>query len=148
MRFLSAASGKSVWRGLDYHHAGRVKSVRQTGPSEYEGEVWGGAPEPYHVRIDVDHPRRSVCDCPHAKDRLVVCKHKVALFFAAFPDAEGEFLREVEEEEREYEAEMERWKAERRRRIEAYVKGLSASEARAQLVEALIDIEDMARSQW
>ena len=112
MRFLSAASGKSVWRGLDYHHAGRVKSVRQTGPSEYEGEVWGGAPEPYHVRIDVDHPRRSVCDCPHAKDRLVVCKHKVALFFAAFPDAEGEFLREVEEEEREYEAEMERWKAE------------------------------------
>lgn len=57
-------------------------------------------------------------------------------------------LKEVEEEERQYEQEMERWYDDQRRRITSYVNGLSAKEARSQLIEMLIDQENERSSHW
>lgn len=83
-----------------------------------------------------------------AEDRMVVCKHKVALFFAAFPDAVDEFHQEVEESERKYEEQMREREEDRRQRIADYVESLSEKETRDLLVDTLIENEDLYRNHW
>ena len=70
---------------------------------EYEGEVTGSESAPYRVRINIVHPRKLSCNCPHANGRQIVCKHKVALYFTAFPKEAGAYLAEVAAYEREQE---------------------------------------------
>mgnify|MGYP002644725577 CR=1 FL=1 len=41
----------------------------------------------YVVHIDKMHPRKSKCNCPFADGRRVVCKHMIALYFTAEPQA-------------------------------------------------------------
>lgn len=41
----------------------------------------------YVVHIDKKHPRKSKCNCPFADGRRVVCKHMIALYFTAEPQA-------------------------------------------------------------
>lgn len=45
----------------------------------------GSAKDPCHTVIDIEHPKRSHCDCPFAKDRQVIHKHMVALCFTVLP---------------------------------------------------------------
>ena len=89
MCILSVVSGNSMWRGLDYFRNGRVISCIQTGETEFCGRVRGS--KNYEVKIDYSHPLRSVCDCPQANGKRRVCKHMVALYFAAFP-AQAELI--------------------------------------------------------
>ncbi|NMB97839.1 MAG: hypothetical protein GYA02_14710 [Clostridiaceae bacterium] len=35
--------------------------------------------------INIVHPRKSKCNCPHADGRRVICKHMIALYFTVFP---------------------------------------------------------------
>ena len=84
---INLASAKSAWRGLNIYKEGKVLTCKDEGDGWFSGTVQGTAEQPYSVRISLNHPRKSTCDCPHAKDRLVVCKHKVALFFKAVPNA-------------------------------------------------------------
>ena len=51
------------------------------------------------MTIDLEHPRSSTCTCPHAEGRKVICKHKVALYFAAFPEEYQKVHKEVLEQE-------------------------------------------------
>ena len=63
----------------------------------------------YITTIDLAHPRRSNCNCPHASDRRIICKHMVALFFTAYPDEAEQFHRDAmsaEEELEQYQAEV------------------------------------------
>lgn len=138
MSILSAASDASVWRGYEYYEKKKVLSWKQTGEHEYEGEVAGSGKKPYHVMIDTEHPRRSTCDCPLAKGKRIVCKHKVALFFTVFPKEADDYIAEIEEYERE-EEERER---ELYERIEKYVMSLSIEELRTALINALIEEEE------
>ena len=62
----------------------------------------GSQAESYNVRIDITHPRKSECDCPFANGRKI-CKHMVALAFKALPSIKAEYLKEIEESEREAE---------------------------------------------
>ena len=84
MGLINIASGSSVWRGLDYYNHQRVISYKQVSDSEYESIVLGSNHEKYHVFMDVSHPRKSTCDCPHANVRelfaniLLLC---ILLFF-------------------------------------------------------------------
>ena len=60
----------------------------------------------YDVEINLEHPRSSKCNCPHANGKRIICKHMVALYFTAFPKEAERFYNDTikaqqEEEERQ-----------------------------------------------
>ena len=85
MSVLTSASSSSVSRGYDYYMHGKVKNVKQLNNHEFEGYVDGSLKKPYYVKIDIKHPRKSHCDCPHANGNIT-CKHMTALYFELFPN--------------------------------------------------------------
>lgn len=103
MSIRTIASGASAWRGYEYYTQKKVLSLSQTGENEYIGQVAGSDSIPYQVKINTAHIRQSKCNCPHADGRRVICKHMVALFFAVFPNETEQYIKEVEEYEREEE---------------------------------------------
>ena len=84
MSILNCASSASVYRGYDYYINKHVTDIIKINSSLYEGYVNGNTKNAYYVKIDIEHPRKSYCDCPHATGNTV-CKHMVALYFSAFP---------------------------------------------------------------
>ena len=138
MSIRTLASGASAWRGYEYYTEKKVLSFTQTSEDEYTGQVAGSGPIPYQVKINTAHVRRSKCNCPHANGRRVICKHMVALFFAAFPGEAEQYMEEVEEYEREEEQRMEGHYA----ALRSYVKSLSKKELQEQLFEALAELEE------
>lgn len=109
MSILNSASSRSVYRGYDYYKNGNVISYIQLSDFKYEGEVQGTTKEPYHVMINMKHPKSSSCDCPFANGNTI-CKHMVALFFAVSPEdlkdyedwSENDYEDEYEEDEEGY----------------------------------------------
>lgn len=85
MSILTSASSSSVSRGYDYYKSGKVSNVTQLNDYEFEGYVEGNLKKPYYVKINIEHPRKSYCDCPHANGNIT-CKHMTALYFELFPD--------------------------------------------------------------
>ena len=85
MSILTSASSSSVSRGYDYYKHNKVHNVNQLNDYEYEGYVDGSLNNPYYVKINIKHPRKSYCDCPHANGNIT-CKHMTALYFELFPD--------------------------------------------------------------
>ena len=137
MGLINIASGNSTWRGLDYYKENKVSNYnKKTSDSEYEGIVNGSNGKKYNVFMDIEHPRKSKCDCPHAKDKRIICKHIVALYFTAFPDEVDKFLKEVEEAEKEYKA----YEEELYNKTIKYINSMSKNE----LKEALIEILNVA----
>ena len=142
MGLIEIASGKSVWRGMDYYNDKKVISWEKTGDETYSGVVSGSEDNIYNVHINKEHPRKSTCDCPFADGRRVICKHMISLYFTAEPEAAEAFLKEVEA-----------WEAEEAERVEQhykdleqYVKTLSKAELQKQLLGALIELEE--RQNW
>ena len=142
MGLIELASGNSVWRGMDYYNSKKVKSVEKTGPSTYDGTVQGG--QLYHVHIDKEHPRKSTCTCPFAEGRRVICKHMIALYFTAEPKAAEDFLKQVEEWEKEEEEEEQRHYED----LKKYVYSLSKDELRRLYLNALIEEEERRNRYW
>ena len=142
MGLIELASGNSVWRGMDYYNAKKTKSVEKTGPYTYDGTVQGE--QLYHVHIDKEHPRRSTCTCPFAEGRRVICKHMIALYFTAEPKAAEDFLKQVEEWEKEEEEEEQRHYEE----LREYVYSLSKAELQQLYLEALIEEEERRNWYW
>ena len=91
--------------------------------------------------IDIEHPKRSTCTCPHAEGTRRVCKHKVALFFSVFPEEADRALREAEE----WEANEEKRRQEEYKGLEEYVNSLSKQELRDELLWRLIDERERNR---
>ncbi len=85
MSILTVASGQSVYRGYEYYTQNKVLVHTQINDNEFEGFVEGSEEKPYKVRINIAKPKTSACDCPFANGKRV-CKHMVAVFFAAFPE--------------------------------------------------------------
>ena len=83
MSLISLASGKSLWRGYEYYEGKRVHFHIQNGEFEYTGKV-SGSGRSYDVHIDIKHPRKSTCNCPHADGKRIICKHMVASTKLAF----------------------------------------------------------------
>lgn len=108
MSLLDLASYASAWRGYEYYKAKKVTLFKKIDSNHFEGFVTGTNTKPYHVLIDLEHPRSSKCDCPHADGKRVICKHKVALYFQAFPKEAEQYYREVIAAEEEAEREQER----------------------------------------
>lgn len=133
MSLLTVASGQSVWRGYEYYTEHKVLQMQQTGERIISGTVSGSDGNVYHATIDIDHPKRSKCDCPHAAGRLVVCKHMIAIYFTAFPSEATQYLEDLEacyEEGEQREAEL-------AEELEKYVRRLKKSELQEKLLELL-----------
>ena len=138
MGLLEIASGNSFWRGYDYFKEGKVLSKNKMDDFHYCGTVAGSSDAPYEVAIDLQHPKKPTCNCPHAEGTRRVCKHKVALYFAFFPEEADKALKEAEE----WEAEEEKRIQEEYKEIEKYVYSLSKQELRDELLWRLIDERD------
>ena len=135
MSIVTAASSQSAYRGYEYYKAKNVQKVEQIGEVEVIGSVSGSGNNTYDVRINLAHPRKSQCTCPHAAGKQVVCKHMVAVYFTAFPMEAQQYIRELEEyweEEEEQERETEEW-------LIAFVRKMKKSEAQEALLQLLFD---------
>ncbi len=75
MGLIEIASGKSVWRGMEYYNSKKVEEVEKTSDTTIDGTVRGE--NLYRVHVDIAHPRKSTCTCPFADGRRVVCKHMI-----------------------------------------------------------------------
>lgn len=135
MGLLDCASGASLWRGYDYYKEKRVNSLTETEEYCYQALVSGNAKAPYNVEIDVNHPRKSRCNCPHAYGKRIVCKHMVAVYFAAYPVEATKFYSEyVKSQEEEEKREEELYD-----RVCQYVWQMKKSELQQALIEMLSD---------
>ena len=134
MGLLDLASGNSYFRGYYYFKEGRVKEYRQEGTKQYTGVVDGSESNEYEVCLDLEHPKKSTCTCPHADGTRRVCKHKVALYFTLFPEEAEEAERLI----REWEEEQERKEADEYNRIVEYVESLSEEQLKEELIEYMV----------
>ena len=139
MGMLEICSNNSYWRGLDYFEDKRVKTLKQINQNEYEAEVEGT--EVYRVHLDINHPRKSTCTCPHAAGKSTICKHKVAVYFSIFPeeaqeaiDERNRYHKEMEEREKEYDKKVE----EITKRYKEHVNSLPEKEVRRLLVNYMV----------
>ena len=64
MGVIDIASSKSVWRGMEYYKQNKVLSYTVNEDGSCEGIVAGSGDGNYHVHVDMEHPRKSTCDCP------------------------------------------------------------------------------------
>lgn len=135
MGLIDVASGASVWRGYDYYKENRVKLLFEKAPGIFTATVKGMSPEPYIVEIDVAHPRKSKCNCPYAEGKMIVCKHKVAVYFAAFPKEAQKFYDEMIT----YQEEEEKLEEELYDKVCEYVCKMKKSELQQALLELLFD---------
>jgi len=144
MGLIETASGNSVWRGMDYYENKKVVSWKKLNDGIYDGVVLGSEGNAYNVHVETMHPRKSVCNCPFAEGRRVVCKHMIALYFTAEPKAAGDFLKQVEEWEKEEEEQEKQHYIE----LREYVNSLTKVELRERLYEALVELEESRHRYW
>lgn len=133
MGLLECASGASLWRGYDYFERGKVEQFGFIDNNRIAGTVAGGTT--YSTLVDVAHPRKSSCNCPHADGKRIVCKHIVATYFAAFPEEAKKFY----EEAMAYQEEEEQRQEEEEQRVIKYVHSLKKSELQQKLLELLFE---------
>ena len=133
MGLLNLASRASVWRGYEYYEDGCVTANTQASETEFNGIVQGSNNSYYEVFIDIEHPRKSYCDCPHANGKRIICKHQVALYFSAFPKEAEKYYKSV----LEYADEADRRQKELEKKVVAYIKSLSKEELRQTLYDVL-----------
>lgn len=140
MGLLDICSNNSYWRGLDYFENKHVKTINQINRYEYDADVEGS--EIYHVHLDINHPRKSTCTCPHASGKSTICKHKVAVYFSIFPEEAEEaieerkrYYEELEERERKYDRKVEKIT----KQYEEYVNTLPIEQIKRMLVNYMVD---------
>ena len=136
MGLIDMASGNSVWRGLDYYKDNKVTIFKKLSDFEFEGTVSGSNRSKYNVFINIEHPRQSKCNCPHAKDTRIICKHMISLYFTVFPKEADNFIEAAEKAQRDYEEYEEK----------LYNKTINYiySMKKEELINALIEIIDIA----
>lgn len=138
MSFYSIASSASVWRGYDYYKECKIRFCDKITDTEFVGACSGSNGEEYEIYIDTEHPKRSTCTCPHAEGTRRCCKHKIALFFTAFPDEAEQYYDDLmaeEEEEERYEEEMEL-------KVDSYIESLKKDELKQIVYELLYNGPD------
>ena len=139
MGLLEMASGRSFHSGLYYYQNGAVLSYENISDALFRGVVRGT--KDYIIVLDIDHPKKSTCNCPYAEGKSIICKHKVALYLALFPDE----VKRIEKEQKAYEVELEKMERRRERfykkklkEIREYVQSLSIKNLREALTERMV----------
>lgn len=132
MGIVSLASGNSCWRGLEYYKSKNATKLNKISENEYSSIVKGT--NNYRVYLDIEHPRKSLCNCPLADGKRIICKHIVATYFTALPQEAINFEEEQNRLQEEYEKEQE----EEYSKAIKYLKKMSKQE----LIEELIQVFD------
>ena len=135
MGMIECTSGASLWRGYDYFKENKVKNLIETSPGIFSANVEGNSDKPYIVEIDVAHPRKSKCNCPHADGKRIVCKHMMAVYFTAFPEE----AQRIYNEAIAYQEEEEKHAEELYEKVRQYVWKMKKSESQQALLELLFD---------
>ena len=133
MGLIDLASSNSLWRGIDYFESNKVKEIEKINDNEYKSIVSGSSD--YNVFINLNHPRKSTCSCPFAEGRRVICKHMVATYFKIYPEEAKRLI----DEQVAYEMEEEQLYEEHYNEVKEYVDSLTEEEAKAMLIERLIE---------
>lgn len=135
MSLLSCASYQSAWRGYHYYLNRKVQSVKRISSTQFQGTVSGSDGKTYDVFIDMEHPRKSSCTCPHAAGKRIVCKHQIALFFSAFPLEATKYVKEAVN----YEREQERLYEEQENQVIECVDNMTKDQLQQVLLQILFD---------
>ena len=122
MGIISSASGSSCWRGLDYYKENKISNLKKISNFEYTSKVNGT--EIYNVYLNIEHARKSTCNCPLANGKRIICKHIVATYFKAFPKEAINFEKEQEKLQEEYENYQEKLY----NKTQSYIKSLTKKE--------------------
>ena len=132
MGIISLASGNLCWRGLDYYKNKKVIQLNKINENEYSSIVKGT--NNYNVYLDIEHPRKSTCDCPLANGKRIICKHIVATYFTALPEEANKFEEEQSRLQEKYEKEQEE-------EYDKVIKCLNKM-SKQELIEELIQVFD------
>lgn len=133
MGLINIASSNSIWRGLEYYKDKKVTEYSKINNYEYEGKVIGNNNKKYNTTINIEHPRKSTCNCLHAKDKRVICKHMIALYFTVLPKEANLFLKEVDKAEQQYNE----YKEITYKKLLKYINKLSKEELQEAILELL-----------
>lgn len=133
MSLITCASNQSVWRGIDYFEKKKVLNYDRFSEEEYMGIVRGSNGEIYTTLINLPHPRKSKCNCPHADGKRIVCKHMMALYFTIFPDEVEKIYKGAEEAEEE----AARYEEELAERVRRYVMRMKKDELQQTVLDLL-----------
>ena len=135
MGLLNIASGASLWRGYEYYRQQKVNDIQKESDVEYYAKVEGNNSKIYDVFINIEHPRKSHCNCPFAGGKRIVCKHQVALYFTILPEEAENYYKEVVE----YEEELEREEEELYEWFVKYLNKMTKEEMKAELYTTLLE---------
>ncbi|MFA5526164.1 MAG: SWIM zinc finger family protein [Acholeplasmataceae bacterium] len=145
MSIFDITSYNSLRRGFDYYESKRVSKLTKKNDSDYEAIVSNSEHHEYHVCFNTKHLRKSTCDCPHADGRMIICKHKVAVFFQIFPHEAEIFKEEIDAQEKEaellYQTHL-RKQRERYEEVKAYVEQLPLETLKQTLIDYMMDQYD------
>ncbi len=107
MGLIECASAASAWRGYDYFKDKKVVSLEEIGENIYAATVAGSSNGTYSIELNIAHPRKSKCNCPHANGKRIICKHIIAAYFTVLPKEAEKFYADAiayqEEEEKRQE---------------------------------------------
>lgn len=138
MSILDIASAKSIWRGYDYFEQKKVIKVESESKTIIKGLVQGNSQSTYEVIVDLQHPKKSTCTCPHADGTRIICKHKVAVYFSAFPEEAQRLLDETFAYQEEAEKEQEQLEI----KVVDFVRKLKKSELQELFLQMLFNGPD------
>lgn len=138
MGLISSASINSVWHGFDYYKEHRVTAFIKLSQTEFQAKVAGSANHHYDTFINIGHIRKSLCSCPHAAGKRIICKHMIALLFAAFPDEATAFQEQAEAFEKQEEEQLEQIEED----IIKYVRSLKKEQLQHELLSLLFEGPD------
>lgn len=146
MAFTDSASFWSKINGLEYYEEGHVLSVEKIDDKEYHAKVKGSNDNIYDVVYYPNHPRKCTCNCPRAIGKRVVCKHKVAVFYALNPN-DARLEREEQEAGLAYQEKLiEEYELRHIRRTQEaieYVNSLTVEEMKSILIRhKIIELEE------
>lgn len=144
MSIIDEANQKSFWRGIDYFERKQVIVCKKVGENECNGLVLGSEKDPYFVHIDLEHPKKSQCNCKFAEGRNVVCKHMVAMYFTVHPNEAKKYIEERDAEIKEYEERQRQVAIEREKRYQEIYKSLShltKEELQSELAQRILSDE-------
>jgi len=145
MSISDITSHNSLKRGFDYYESKSVSNLNKINDTDYEAIVRNSENHEYQVRFNSKHPRKSTCNCPHAEDRMIMCKHKVAVFFEIYPIEANKFREEIETQEKVaemlYHTHLEKQR-ERYDEVKAYVEKLSLDVLKETLINYMMSEYD------
>lgn len=124
---------------MEYYKQNKVSSCTANDDGTYEGVVSGSSDESYSVHVDMEHPRKSTCNCPLANGKKVICKHIVAVSLCVDASEAERF----KNEKTIYASEEEERRTKKYYKYMSYAKCMLQRELREAYVELMIELEEI-----